>query len=87
MLTVLLESDEDLAFADFDENEFFEMGAALDVNSINLVESFGNEVSIAAAAESFGEVCDRAADHDWRGTLRVHADLRCPGPRNRLGDR
>ena len=66
MLTVLLESDEDLAFADFDENEFFEMGAALDVNSINLVESFGNEVSIAAAAESFEEVCDRAADHDWR---------------------
>jgi len=66
MLTVLLESDEDLAFADFDEDEFFEMGAALDVDSINLVESFGNEVSIDAAAESFGEVCDRAADHDWR---------------------
>ena len=64
MLTVLLESDEDLAFADFDEDEFFEMGAALDVDSINLVEPFGNEVSIAAAAESFRQVCDRAADHD-----------------------
>ena len=59
-------SDEDLAFADFDEDEFFEMGAALDVDSINLVESFGNEVSIDAAAESFGQVCDRAADHGWQ---------------------
>jgi 4-hydroxyphenylpyruvate dioxygenase len=59
-------SEEDLAFADFDENEFFEMGAALDVDSINLVEPFGNEISIDAAAESFGRVCDRAAKHDWR---------------------
>ena len=64
-------SEEDLAFADFEIEEVFDMVGALGAESISLIEFFGNEVPVAVGAESFANICDRAAGQG----LRVHLEF------------
>ena len=64
-------SEEDLAFADFEVEEVFDMAGALGAESVSLIEFFGNEVPVDVGAESFANICDRAAG---RG-LRVHLEF------------
>ncbi len=54
-------SNEDIAFADFEEDDFFRMARALGVNRINLVESYTPRATIEVLAENFKRICNRAA--------------------------
>lgn len=64
-------SPDDVAFTDFDEDEIFEMAHTFGVESINVIESFGNSFSADALAEAFARVCDRAAQDN----LVVHVEF------------
>jgi len=59
----------DLAFVNFTEDAIFRMAEALGVESINLIETFGNHVDPGAAAERLAAFSARAADHGWRTQL------------------
>jgi sugar phosphate isomerase/epimerase len=59
----------DLAFVGFREDEIFRMAEALGVESINLIETFGNAVHPDAGAERFAGFADRAAQYGWRAQL------------------
>lgn len=59
----------DLAFVGFREDDILRMAAALGVESINLIETFGNPVDVDAAAERLARFGDRAAEHGWRTQL------------------
>lgn len=59
-------SDEDLAFVNFDEDTFFRMADELRVDTINLIETFGNPLSAEEGAENFARICDQARDFGWR---------------------
>ena len=59
-------SEDDLAFVDFDEDTFFRIADELRVDTINLIETFGNDLSVEEGAENFARVCDRARDYGWR---------------------
>ena len=50
----------------FDEHSFFELGTAIQPDSITVVERFSDALDIEVAAECFGRVCDRAATHGWQ---------------------
>jgi sugar phosphate isomerase/epimerase len=62
-------SPSDLAFTDFDEDAVLRMAEALGVESINLIETFGNAVDPDAGAERFAAFADRAAQYGWRTQL------------------
>lgn len=62
-------SASDLAFTDFAEDEILRMAEALGVESINLIETFGNAVDPDAGAERFAAFADRAAQYGWRTQL------------------
>ena len=51
---------------DTDEDELFRRGDALGIDSLTVLEPFGETLGPAAAATAFGRLCDRAADHGWR---------------------
>jgi sugar phosphate isomerase/epimerase len=54
----------------FGETEIFAMADALGARSVNAVDVFGGDWTIEAAAESFAELCSRAAEHG----LLVHVE-------------
>lgn len=58
--------DDDLAFLDFDEDEFFRMGEALEIESMSVIEPFMNTFPQDALIESFAAICDKAARSGWR---------------------
>ena len=62
-------SPADLAFVDFPEDEILRMAEGLGVESINLIETFGNAVDPDAGAERFAAFADRAAEYGWRTQL------------------
>lgn len=64
-------SEEDFAFYDFDEREFFRMAEALGVDSMTVIEPYGREVPAELGAEAFAAVCDRAAGLG----MRVHLEF------------
>jgi sugar phosphate isomerase/epimerase len=59
----------DLAFTGFREDAILRMAEALGVESVNLIETFGNAVPAEAGAERMARLADRAADHGWRVQL------------------
>lgn len=59
----------DLAFVQFSEDTIFRMADALGVESINLIETFGNHVDPDAAAGRLADFAARAATHGWRTQL------------------
>lgn len=59
----------DLAFVQFSEDTIFRMADALGVESINLIETFGNHVEPAAGAERLAAFARRAAANGWRTQL------------------
>ncbi len=56
----------DLAFVGFHEVELFAMAEALRVESINLIETFGNAVPLEAGAERLAAFAARAWSNGWR---------------------
>ncbi|MBC8092362.1 MAG: sugar phosphate isomerase/epimerase [Pseudonocardia sp.] len=61
----------DLAFMDFDETAFLTAAQGLGVESVSVIEVFGQSFPVDALIESFAGFCDRAAE---RG-LRVHLEF------------
>jgi sugar phosphate isomerase/epimerase len=59
----------DLAFINFREDEILRMAEALGVESINLIETFGNAVDPDVGAERLAAFADRAAQYGWRTQL------------------
>ncbi len=59
----------DLAFTGFGEDDVFRMAEALGVESVNLIETFGNPVPAEAGAARMARLADRAADYGWRVQL------------------
>ena len=59
-------SDDDLAFLNFGEDDFFRMGEALGVESMSVIEPFSNKFPQDALVESFSAICDKAAQNGWR---------------------
>ncbi|HYW30916.1 MAG TPA: sugar phosphate isomerase/epimerase [Gemmatimonas sp.] len=59
----------DLAFVQFTEDAIFRMAEALNVESINLIETFGNRVDPDLASERMAAFAARAANHGWRTQL------------------
>lgn len=59
----------DLAFVQFSEDEIFRMAEELGVESINLIETFGNHVDPDAASEHLAAFARRAAMYGWRTQL------------------
>ena len=57
---------DDLAFLDFDEDEFFRTGEALGIESMSVIEPFKNAFAQDALVESFATICDKAAQNGWR---------------------
>lgn len=64
-------SGDDLAFVDFDETAFLAAAQGLGVESVTVIEVFGQSFPLDALTESFAGFCDRAAE---RG-LRVHLEF------------
>ena len=58
--------EDDLAFLNFDEDDFFRMGEALGIESMSVIEPFKHEFSRDALVESFAAICDKAAQNGWR---------------------
>lgn len=48
------------------EDAFFEIGEALEAESINVVQGFGSTLDLDPAAEKLAAICRRAAEHDMR---------------------
>jgi sugar phosphate isomerase/epimerase len=59
-------SPADLAFVDFTEDDIFRMAEGLGVESLNLIETFGNPVDTPAAAELFARLAERCAGYGLR---------------------
>lgn len=64
-------SDEDFAFYNFGEDEFFRMAEALGATSMTVIEPYGRDVPAELGAEAFARVCDRAATLG----MRVHLEF------------
>lgn len=56
----------DVAFVDFTEDDIFRMAEGLGVESINLIETFGNPVDTEAAAEKMAKLARRCAGYGYR---------------------
>ncbi|MBC7920206.1 MAG: sugar phosphate isomerase/epimerase [Ferruginibacter sp.] len=56
----------DIAFANFGEDDIFRMAEGLGVESINLIETYGNPVDTQAATERFAKLAQRGADYGYR---------------------
>lgn len=56
----------DVAFVDFSEDDIFRMAEGLGVESINLIETFGNPVDTEAAAEKMAALARRCAGYGYR---------------------
>lgn len=56
----------DRAFVDFTEDDIFRMAEGLGIESINLIETYGNPVDTEAAAERFANLARRCADYGYR---------------------
>ena len=48
------------------QDAFFEIGEALNAESVNVVQGFGATLDLDFAAENLAKICDRAADHGMR---------------------
>ncbi len=59
-------SPSDLDFVNFTEDDIFRMAEGLGVESLNLIETFGNPVDTEAAAERFARLADRCAGYGLR---------------------
>jgi sugar phosphate isomerase/epimerase len=59
-------SDSDLAFLNYNEDEFFRIGEALGIESMSVIEPFMNNFPEDDLIESFATVCDRAAKNGWK---------------------
>lgn len=59
-------SASDVAFVDFTEDDIFRMAEGLGVESINLIETFGNPVDTEAAAEKMAALARRCAEYGYR---------------------
>lgn len=64
-------SDDDFAFYNFDEREFFRMAEVLGAKSMTVIEPYGKDVPAELGAEAFARVCDRARDLG----MRVHLEF------------
>lgn len=56
----------DLEFVNFSEDDIFRMADGLGVESVNLIETFGNVLDTEAAAERFAKLATRCAAHGLR---------------------
>ncbi|GAB2583351.1 sugar phosphate isomerase/epimerase family protein [Spirosoma areae] len=56
----------DLAFVNFTEDDIFRMAEGLGIESINLIETYGNPVDTEAAADRFANLARRCADYGYR---------------------
>ena len=56
----------DIAFANFGEDDILRMAEGLGVESINLIEVYGNPVDTDAATERFAKLARRCADYGYR---------------------
>ncbi len=59
-------NEDDLAFLDVDEGDFFRMGEVLGIESMSVIEPFMNEFPKDALVESFATICDKAAQNGWQ---------------------
>lgn len=64
-------SEADLAFMNFPERAFLEAAVALGVESVSVIEVFGQTFPVEQLTERFASFCDRAAQEG----LRVHLEF------------
>ena len=72
---------ENVAFYDFDEEEVFHMAEVFQVESLSVVEPFGQTLNPEVGAEHFAGICDRA---QARGNWKVHMEF-MPSPISGIG--
>jgi sugar phosphate isomerase/epimerase len=48
------------------QDDFFSIGAALDIDSFTVIEPSDRPVDVERASDYFGRICDRAAERGWR---------------------
>ena len=72
---------ENVAFYDFDEAAVFHMAEVFQVESLSVVEPFGQKIAPEVGAEHFADICDRA---QARGNWKVHMEF-MPSPISGIG--